>query len=367
MTRIPIARPPATTVAYAAGTGRTLRLVTSVSTVPPHSGGRTRARFLALAGSFAVVLLLFFLAVRPWYLQWGATAEEARRPLPGDEIVRNPAGQETRAITIHAGVERVWPWLAQLGQDRGGFYSFDLLENLAGCDMPTVDRLRPDRQAWQVGDRLWMYPPDRAGGVGFATLRSYVPGRALGFGTRAAGTPLGAPEDGSWTFHLDPVGPSTTRLIVRGRGAPGRSLLGVAFDRAIFEPVHFVMERRMMIGLAQLAEGGDRQRVLNHAHVVLWTVTFACMVAAAVLVMRRERWHRPLAGFVAAAALFQFLTLVQPPVALGAALVALLCGARWWAGGAAPAPRPAGGATSARRDRATAGALHGPCAGPVSD
>jgi hypothetical protein len=85
-------------------------------------------RALALAGSTAAILLVFFLFVRPWYVQWGATDGEAQRPLPGDEIVPNAAGQETRAITIRASVERVWPWVAQLGQDRGGFYSFDLLD-----------------------------------------------------------------------------------------------------------------------------------------------------------------------------------------------------------------------------------------------
>jgi len=366
MTTISIMRASATTVAYVAGTGRPRGRVRPVGTVPRRGGG-TLTRFLALAGSFAVVLLVFFFAVRPWYLQWGATDEEARRPLPGDEVVRNAAGQETRAITIHAGVERVWPWLAQLGQDRGGFYSFDLLENLVGCDMPTDDRLRRDRQSWQVGDKLWMYPPDRAGGAGFATLRSYVPGHALGFGTRAVGTPLSAPEDGSWAFYLDSIDPSTSRLIVRGRGAPGRSLLGVVFDRAIFEPVHFVMERRMMIGVKQLAEGGDRQRVLNHAHVALWTVTFACLVVAAVLVIRRKRWQRPLAGFVAAAALFQLLTLGQPPVMLGAALVAVLCSGRWWAGGSSPARRPAVRGAPARRHRTSPRVLHGQRAGPVSN
>ena len=152
---------------------------------------------LALAGSLVALFLAFLLVVRPWYLRWGATDDETRRPLPGDAIIPNAAGQETRAITIRAPVERVWPWLAQIGQDRGGFYSFDLLENLVGCEMPTADVLRPDRQTWRLGDKLWMYPPNKAGGIGFATLRAYVPGRALGFSTHAPGssTKVG---DGSW-------------------------------------------------------------------------------------------------------------------------------------------------------------------------
>lgn len=287
-------------------------------------------RLLALAGALALLLVGFFLLVRPWYLRWGATEAELRTPLPGDEIVATAAGQETRAITIHASADRVWPWLAQLGQDRGGFYSFDLLENLVGCRMPTEDRLRPEKQTWRIGDRLWMYPPDRAGGMGFATLRTYSPGRALGFGTHAVGTPAAAAEDGSWSFVLVPQGDSATRLLVRGRGAAGRSLLGVAFDRAIFEPAHFAMERRTMLGLKALAETGDRGRTANHVQVALWAVAFGQVAAAAVLLVRRRRWLRPLAGFVAAAAVFQVLTFGQPSVWIGAALVAGVALLLWW-------------------------------------
>src|SRR5690242_3590674 len=155
-------------------------------------------RVLVLTSTLAAMLGGYVALVRPWCLHWGATALDTSAVLPGDDIVPNAASQETRAITIDAGAEWVWPWVAQIGQDRGGFYSFDLLENLVGCWMPTSDHLRPDLQRWRVGDKLWMYPPDRAGGVGFATLRTYFPGYALAFGTHAVGTPIDAREDGSW-------------------------------------------------------------------------------------------------------------------------------------------------------------------------
>src|SRR5690349_17482365 len=103
------------------------------------------ARFLARAAVLTVAIagvsLVFLTVVRPWYLRWGATDAELTMPLPGDEIIGTPASQETRAITVAAAAHRVWPWVAQLGQDRGGFYSFDLLENLVGCRMPTTDTL----------------------------------------------------------------------------------------------------------------------------------------------------------------------------------------------------------------------------------
>lgn len=281
-------------------------------------------RLFSLFGAIGLVVLAFLALVRPWYLRWGATDAEIARSLPGDDILPNAVPYETRAITIAAPVERVWPWLAQLGQDRGGFYSYDLLENLVGCEMPTEDRLRPERQSWTLGDKLWMYPPDKAGGIGFATLRSYLPGRALAFATRAVGTPLAAPEDGSWAFVLEPLSPTSTRLLVRGRAAPGRSWLGKAFDRLVFEPIHFVMERRMLLGLRQLVEAGQRARLANHLQVGLWVIGFGLVCWSAVRVVKRRRWLAALGSFLAACVVFQVLTLAQPGLLVGALLVTSL-------------------------------------------
>jgi hypothetical protein len=283
----------------------------------------TRRLFMTLF-AFALLFVVFFLGVRPWYLAWGATDEELVRPLPGDEIIPDARSQETRAITIDAPIDHVWPWVAQIGQDRGGFYSFDLLENLVGCEMPYEDRLRPEKQSWRIGDKLWMYPKEKAGGAGFATLRVYIPGRALGFGTRVPGTSLTAPEDGSWSFVLEPIDGHRTRVLVRGRGARGRSPLGTVFDRVIFEPAHFAMERRMMIGLEELTEHGRRSRTRNHLQVALWMLTFAAMTAALILTLRRRAWVLPLGTMVAAAIVFEVLTLRQPPLLLASILSAIV-------------------------------------------
>jgi hypothetical protein len=278
-------------------------------------------RLLILSVTVAAIGGVFYVAVRPWYLNWGTTAVERTSPLPGDEIVPDAPTQNTRAITIHAPVADVWPWVAQTGQDRGGFYSFDLLENLVGCKMPTVDVLRRDKQVWQVGDKLWMYPSDQAGGTGFATLRTYVPGRVLGFATRMIGASLDEPEVASWTFVLEPIDAGTTRLLIRGRGLARPSLLGVTFDRAIFEPIHFVMERRMMLGLKELAETGARSRRLNHVHILLWIIAAGLGGIAAWRVLTRPLRTHPLPGLVVSAITFQVLTLAQPPLLLGLALV----------------------------------------------
>ena len=274
-----------------------------------------------VATALAVLLLGFQTIARPWFLDWGTSADERRWSLAGDDIVSGDAVQHTRAVTIHAPIDRVWPWVAQLGQDRGGFYSYDLLENAVGCRMPTEDVLRPDRQAWRPGDRLWMYPPERAGGIGFATLRAYEPGRALGFATRLVGTPPEAPENGSWTFALIPIGERSTRLLVRGRAVSERSTAGVLFDRLVFEPAHYVMERRMLAGIAAVSRGLDRGRWRNHVEVALWTATFALFVAGGVAVFRRRDWRLPIAAFLSAGIVFQILTLLQPPLFIGAGLL----------------------------------------------
>jgi hypothetical protein len=287
-----------------------------------------RATWLLIV--IATLLAIFFGLVRPWYSGWGATADEIRRSLPGDEIVSIAADQTTRAITINAPAENVWPWLAQLGRDRGGFYSYDLLENLVGCEMPTVDELRPERQRWKIGDKLWMYPENKAGGIGFATLRHFGPGRVLGFGTHAFGTRAQDPETGSWTFVLEPIDAATARLIVRGRIAESRPTAWRMFDRLIFEPAHFVMERRMMIGLRQLAEGGSRHRVVNHIQSALWTVTLGLMVAALVLALRQTKWVQALVALAAGAVVFAVLTLGQPSIGIATALVILTAALLPW-------------------------------------
>lgn len=286
-----------------------------------------RVRRLALlGGTVALLALAHAVVVTPWASHWGATEAERTMALPGDSLLPAHAAQETRAITIHATSATVWQWVAQLGQDRGGFYSFDQLENLVGCEMPSVEELRPALQRWRLGDRLWMYPPDKGGGLGFATLRAYEPGRALVFGARTIGLPPSEPENGTWGFHVVPLSDSVTRLVVRGRGVPPRPLLGRLFDGAFFGPAHFVMERRMLLGIRDLAERGRRDRTSNGVQIGLWVVVAVQVLAAAVGAVRRADPRRPFAAFVGGALLFQWLTFVQPvlPVGIGAVVLYLV-------------------------------------------
>src|SRR5262245_4470386 len=124
------------------------------------------ARTAALAGCLTVLLAVYASIVRPWFRRWGATDAEVSMALPGDDIVSAATARETRAIAIAAPARYVWPWVAQIGQDRAGFYSYQVLENLFGCEMPSIDWLDARLQHWQPGDKLWMYPHARRAGSG---------------------------------------------------------------------------------------------------------------------------------------------------------------------------------------------------------
>ena len=84
-------------------------------------------------------------AGRRWYRTWGATAVEAREPLAGDSLIAAAAMQTTRAITIAAAREQVWPWLLQMGQGRGGLYTYEWIENLLGAKIHNPHGRKPVR------------------------------------------------------------------------------------------------------------------------------------------------------------------------------------------------------------------------------
>jgi hypothetical protein len=285
------------------------------------------ARVAALLGCFCGLLAVYLSVARPWFRRWGATDAEVAMALPGDEIVPAATSRETRAITIAAPAAQVWPWLAQIGQDRAGFYSYQVLENLVGCEMPNGDQLDPRLQSWKLGDKLWMYPPRKAGGVGFAVLAVYEPGRALGFATRQMGTAASASADGSWTFVVQPLDAGSSRLLFRGRALGDLRSFAAVFNVAVFEPVHFAMERRTMERIKALAEGGKASTAVDTFQVVLWTALFVTFLASACLVIAGWRPLRFLATFIATGALFQLLTLVQPSPFVGLVLVLATLGA----------------------------------------
>lgn len=118
---------------------------------------RTRGVTAAVTavGALAVAYARWF---EPWQRRWGATDEEVALTLPGDEHVAEPAEQLTRAVTVHAPRDRVWPWLVQIGAGRGGFYSYDRLENLFGLGIHSADDVVDGWQDLAAGDVVCRSP-----------------------------------------------------------------------------------------------------------------------------------------------------------------------------------------------------------------
>jgi hypothetical protein len=198
-------------------------------------------------------------------MSWGTTGDETRKALPGDEWVSHPISQATHAISINAPADKVWPWLVQIGQGRGGFYSYDWLENLFGCDIHNVDQIEPAWQQLRVGDGVRLHPQAPP-----LDVVAVEPNRAI---VLAGGTDLQAnlPVDTSflklhtyraftWAFVLEEQPGKPTRLIARVRVAWDRGIRHFFRSRLFLEPAHSIMQRKMNLGIKKQVEASVAQR-----------------------------------------------------------------------------------------------------------
>ncbi|MFL5615247.1 MAG: hypothetical protein ACJ796_16390 [Gemmatimonadaceae bacterium] len=212
---------------------------------PPHRPvGKLGTSVAVIALSCATALV----ALRPWHMQWGVSSAELSKRFPGEQMVASANFRIDHGITIRAPADSVWPWLAQLGQDRAGFYSYSWLERMFGDPVHNANRVVPEWQSINVGDLVRAAPANYFGGafgrdLGWRVV-DVVPRRALVL-------------EGWGTFVIVPVDDTTSRLLVRTRGAGKPSLSGVALaplELLLFEPAHFIMERGMLRGIKQRAE-----------------------------------------------------------------------------------------------------------------
>ena len=206
-----------------------------------------RRRSLVVPSSIAVAAAYMFVA-RPWHLRWGATDDEVDADLPGDDLLPTADLTATRGISIRARAADVWPWIAQMGQGRGGLYSYDALENVLGCDIHSADRIVPEWQDVTVGDEFRLHPD-----VPLA-VALVEPGRALvirGAVEMGEGAPP-PPYDFTWSFVLRDDGDGTSRLVVRERYR-----YTARWAPLLVEPVElvsFVMTQKMLRGIRERAE-----------------------------------------------------------------------------------------------------------------
>lgn len=179
--------------------------------------------------------------------QLGATSREEQASLPGDGLLPDPDAESTMAISIDAPPDIIWPWLRQMGQERGGFYSHEWAENLVGLDIHNADHIVEEWQDLSVGDTVRLGEADR---YPDATLEivGVEPDRSL---------VLRTPDEPAWwvwSFVLDPVGETTTRLIVRSRiRLPANPVVRIA-ALGLLDPISFVMTHGMLHGIRSRAE-----------------------------------------------------------------------------------------------------------------
>ena len=211
----------------------------------------------ALAALEGVALIVWNLVATPVIgrrrMRWGTVGTEATDSLPGDEFVPEPKWSYTLGIAVDAPPEDVWPWIAQIGQGRGGFYTYQTLENMVGCRITNTTEIRPDHQNPAVGDDIYLHPTG-------PPMRIEIvdpPNALVLFGSPAH---TGTEESwgiSTWQFAIN-LGPDGgSRLLTRGRydySPDWKSRL--AFGRFPMEVLTFVMSRKMMLEIKRLAESG---------------------------------------------------------------------------------------------------------------
>jgi len=202
-------------------------------------------KFLKLIGilaGLAILAVIVMAALMPWMDRWGATDDEITASFMGDELVPSPAVTYTRAITVNATPAEIYPWLVQMGAERGGMYSYSWFEtNVLRCELINADRIHGEWQGLGVGDAVKMCPGNW--GPPAYEVALMETGQAFVIGHQENGKWLDI-----WQFNLAPQTDGTTRLITRSRDMKAGGIWNV------IRPGQFIMERGMLLGIKERAE-----------------------------------------------------------------------------------------------------------------
>ena len=208
---------------------------------PSKQGQRKRRLPKIVAG--LIVAGAYWFPVRRWFGRWGYTPEEWARVMPGDALIPNPTEMGMLAVTVSAPPEDIWPWLVQIGYQRGGLYSYDWLDRLFGfLDRPSATRILPEFQQLAVGDKI---PWDRRGTE--LAVGALEPLRALALSYQVRGFVW------VWQFGLYRLDEQRTRFVTRGtEQVPNNPAWWLGMR--VMEPASFIMTRRFMLGVKERAE-----------------------------------------------------------------------------------------------------------------
>jgi hypothetical protein len=211
-----------------------------------------------IVGAMGMLASLATPFLRKQRAHWGLDEATVARPYPGDELVPEPTWSWTHGVEIDAPPEEVWPWVVQIGQDKAGFYSYEWLENLVGCDLKNAERVHPEWQELRPGDSLRLHKESAA-----LSIAAVEPGHyflAHGETDPRTGGPVNpdAKERAvrvSWLFYIEPIDEKRSRFISRYRAACGVDWRArILFGPLLMEPIGFVMDRRMLLGVKERAE-----------------------------------------------------------------------------------------------------------------
>lgn len=191
----------------------------------------------------ALLAVVYWFPVRHWFSRWGTTHEEFGRAMRGDALNPDATEMSMQAVTVDAPPEDIWPWLVQIGYQRGGLYSYDWLDRLFGfLDRPSATRIIPEFQQLAAGDKV----PWDARGTELA-VGLLEPPHALALSYEDRGFVW------VWQFGLYPLDDQRTRFVTRGTERVPRGVLWWLGMR-ISEPAAFIMTRRFMLGVKERAE-----------------------------------------------------------------------------------------------------------------
>lgn len=271
-----------------------------------------------------MVMVIGFAIANALIPNWGSTAEEQALTLPGDEIFSSPVLKWSHAMTIDATVEEVWPWIAQMGDTRGGYYSYRFIEKaitaVTGADSstyyPNTNDIHPEWQQPEIGQGMIMDS---------LVLRDIQPQNYM-----VAGPPPEMSEGGLlWTWAVKPAPEGKTRLLVHMRiqipGAGDNKAVEAAFNLATF-----MMERKMMDGIKLRAEGGSEADWVQTAEAVTWFTVLITGLIAARRYLYQEEWKRPLSIGLAAVVILFCLVYLQPALWARFGAVIGLIGSMIW-------------------------------------
>ena len=199
-------------------------------------------KFIGILAGLGVLAVVLMVILTPWMDRWGAKDAEIAASFPGDTLVPAPRVVYNRAVTVKTSPEQIYPWIVQLGAEKGGMYSYSWFEtHILQCELINADSIHEEWQGLKVGDQVKMCPGD------FGPLPFEV-----AFMEPNSAIVLGHYENGKWSdtwhFVLIPNTDGTTRLVLRSRDAKE----GWFWD--VIRPGEFIMSRGMLLGIKERSE-----------------------------------------------------------------------------------------------------------------